>query len=78
MVAWLVAAGGARTWATRQTRQPSLRARPVAQSALTTLTLANADHVQARTLVAVPVVYCDMDDLAQWMRRRWAGARAAG
>jgi HAE1 family hydrophobic/amphiphilic exporter-1 len=26
------------------------------------------------TLVVVPVVYCYMDDLAQWMRRRWSGA----
>jgi HAE1 family hydrophobic/amphiphilic exporter-1 len=24
------------------------------------------------TLVVVPVVYCYMDDLAQWLRRRWA------
>jgi HAE1 family hydrophobic/amphiphilic exporter-1 len=23
------------------------------------------------TLVVVPVVYCYMDDLAQWMRRCW-------
>jgi HAE1 family hydrophobic/amphiphilic exporter-1 len=29
------------------------------------------------TLVVVPVVYCYMDDLAQWLRRRWqAGAQA--
>ena len=27
------------------------------------------------TLVVVPVVYCYMDDLAQWLRRRW-GARS--
>jgi HAE1 family hydrophobic/amphiphilic exporter-1 len=29
------------------------------------------------TLVVVPVVYCYMDDLSQWLRRRWgpAGAR---
>jgi HAE1 family hydrophobic/amphiphilic exporter-1 len=25
------------------------------------------------TLVVVPVVYCYMDDLANWARRRWAG-----
>lgn len=31
------------------------------------------------TLVVVPVVYCYMDDLAQWMRRRWGpGHSAAG
>jgi HAE1 family hydrophobic/amphiphilic exporter-1 len=31
------------------------------------------------TLVVVPVVYCYMDDLAQWLRLRWgASARAAG
>ncbi|WP_210545125.1 efflux RND transporter permease subunit [Rhodoferax sp. PAMC 29310] len=30
------------------------------------------------TLVVVPVVYCYMDDLAQWLRRLWAGPRAAG
>ncbi|MFZ4481759.1 MAG: efflux RND transporter permease subunit, partial [Rhodoferax sp.] len=31
------------------------------------------------TLVVVPVVYCYMDDLAQWLRRRWGGAdRASG
>ena len=30
------------------------------------------------TLVVVPVVYCYMDDLAQWMRRHWGGDRAAG
>ena len=35
------------------------------------------------TLVVVPVVYCYMDDLAQWLRRLWvaepgAGARTAG
>ena len=29
------------------------------------------------TLVVVPVVYCYMDDLAQWLRRRW-GPRASG
>ena len=27
------------------------------------------------TLVVVPVVYCYMDDLAQWLRRHWAGKR---
>ena len=30
------------------------------------------------TLVVVPVVYCYMDDLAQWMRRHWGGNKAAG
>jgi HAE1 family hydrophobic/amphiphilic exporter-1 len=31
------------------------------------------------TLVVVPVVYCYMDDLAQWLRRRWGpGKQAAG
>ena len=25
------------------------------------------------TLVVVPVVYCYMDDLAQWIQRRWHG-----
>ncbi|MDD5335650.1 MAG: efflux RND transporter permease subunit [Rhodoferax sp.] len=29
------------------------------------------------TLVVVPVVYCYMDDLAQWLRRHWGGAEAA-
>jgi HAE1 family hydrophobic/amphiphilic exporter-1 len=28
------------------------------------------------TLVVVPVVYCYMDDLAQWARRRWDGRSA--
>jgi HAE1 family hydrophobic/amphiphilic exporter-1 len=28
------------------------------------------------TLVVVPVVYCYMDDLAQWLRRRWGPAPA--
>ncbi|MEY4266442.1 MAG: hypothetical protein RIS90_977, partial [Pseudomonadota bacterium] len=28
------------------------------------------------TLVVVPVVYCYMDDLAQWLGRRWAGAKS--
>jgi HAE1 family hydrophobic/amphiphilic exporter-1 len=28
------------------------------------------------TLVVVPVVYCYMDDLGQWLRRRWHGERA--
>ncbi len=28
------------------------------------------------TLVVVPVVYCYMDDLGQWLRRRWRGERA--
>jgi len=23
------------------------------------------------TLVVVPVVYCYLDDLAQWLRRKW-------
>jgi HAE1 family hydrophobic/amphiphilic exporter-1 len=27
------------------------------------------------TLVVVPVVYCYMDDLAQWLRRKLAGPR---
>ncbi len=26
------------------------------------------------TLVVVPVVYCYLDDLSQWLKRRWAGA----
>ena len=30
------------------------------------------------TLVVVPVVYCYMDDLAQWLSRRWRGAGPAG
>ena len=25
------------------------------------------------TLVVVPVVYCYMDDLGQWLRRKWSG-----
>jgi hydrophobic/amphiphilic exporter-1 (mainly G- bacteria), HAE1 family len=29
------------------------------------------------TLVVVPVVYCYMDDLARWFRRRW-GAQGQG
>ncbi len=29
------------------------------------------------TLVVVPVVYCYMDDLAQWLTRRWTGAKSA-
>ena len=29
------------------------------------------------TLVVVPVVYCYMDDLARWARRRWRGATPA-
>ena len=29
------------------------------------------------TLVVVPVVYCYMDDLAQWLRRRWGGSDAS-
>ncbi len=29
------------------------------------------------TLVVVPVVYCLLDDLAQWARRRWRGAAAS-
>jgi len=28
------------------------------------------------TLVVVPVVYCYMDDLAQWLRRLWRPAAA--
>jgi HAE1 family hydrophobic/amphiphilic exporter-1 len=28
------------------------------------------------TLVVVPVVYCYMDDLAVWLRRKWRGASA--
>jgi HAE1 family hydrophobic/amphiphilic exporter-1 len=24
------------------------------------------------TLVVVPVVYCYLDDLAEWMKRKWA------
>ncbi|MDH5204687.1 MAG: efflux RND transporter permease subunit, partial [Hylemonella sp.] len=27
------------------------------------------------TLVVVPVVYCYMDDLSQWLKRRWAGSK---
>lgn len=46
----LVAAGGARTWTTRQAKQADLQARQVAQNAPATLTLASADRVQARTL----------------------------
>ena len=30
------------------------------------------------TLVVVPVVYCYIDDLAQWMRRHWGGSKTAG
>jgi HAE1 family hydrophobic/amphiphilic exporter-1 len=30
------------------------------------------------TLVVVPVVYCYMDDLAQWAKRLWSGAPATG
>jgi HAE1 family hydrophobic/amphiphilic exporter-1 len=31
------------------------------------------------TLVVVPVVYCYMDDISQWLRRRWgADANDAG
>ncbi|CAM8620717.1 AcrB Cation/multidrug efflux pump [Comamonadaceae bacterium] len=30
------------------------------------------------TLVVVPVVYCYMDDLAQWARRWWTGSTATG
>jgi HAE1 family hydrophobic/amphiphilic exporter-1 len=30
------------------------------------------------TLVVVPVVYCYLDDLAQWARRLWTGAPATG
>jgi HAE1 family hydrophobic/amphiphilic exporter-1 len=30
------------------------------------------------TLVVVPVVYCYMDDLAQWLRRQWGSDKAAG
>jgi HAE1 family hydrophobic/amphiphilic exporter-1 len=29
------------------------------------------------TLVVVPVVYCYMDDLGQWLRRRWQAAAPA-
>jgi HAE1 family hydrophobic/amphiphilic exporter-1 len=29
------------------------------------------------TLVVVPVVYCYMDDLAQWLRRRWSATNGA-
>jgi HAE1 family hydrophobic/amphiphilic exporter-1 len=29
------------------------------------------------TLVVVPVVYCYMDDLAQWARRLWRGKATA-
>jgi HAE1 family hydrophobic/amphiphilic exporter-1 len=28
------------------------------------------------TLVVVPVVYCYLDDLSQWLRRRWARSRS--
>jgi hydrophobic/amphiphilic exporter-1 (mainly G- bacteria), HAE1 family len=28
------------------------------------------------TLVVVPVIYCYLDDLAQWARRRFAGKAA--
>jgi HAE1 family hydrophobic/amphiphilic exporter-1 len=28
------------------------------------------------TLVVVPVIYCYLDDLSQWARRRWAGQPA--
>ena len=30
------------------------------------------------TLVVVPVVYCYMDDLAQWLRRRWGADNGSG
>nr|MDP2192103.1 efflux RND transporter permease subunit [Rhodoferax sp.] len=30
------------------------------------------------TLVVVPVVYCYMDDLAQWFRRHWGAGQSAG
>jgi HAE1 family hydrophobic/amphiphilic exporter-1 len=30
------------------------------------------------TLVVVPVVYCYMDDLAQWAKRLWSGAPSTG
>ena len=30
------------------------------------------------TLVVVPVVYCYMDDLAGWLRRKFGPARKAG
>jgi len=30
------------------------------------------------TLVVVPVVYCYMDDLAQWLRRRWGADKGTG
>jgi len=30
------------------------------------------------TLVVVPVMYCYMDDLAQWLSRRWRGAEPGG
>ena len=29
------------------------------------------------TLVVVPVIYCYMDDLAQWARRSWGGPPTA-
>jgi len=29
------------------------------------------------TLVVVPVVYCYLDDLAQWLRRHWGTAENA-
>ena len=29
------------------------------------------------TLVVVPVIYCYLDDLAAWARRRWRGAAPA-
>ena len=28
------------------------------------------------TLLVVPVVYCYLDDLSQWLRRRWARSRS--
>jgi HAE1 family hydrophobic/amphiphilic exporter-1 len=30
------------------------------------------------TLVVVPVVYCYMDDLANWVRRRWGADQPGG
>ena len=30
------------------------------------------------TLVVVPVIYCYLDDLAVWARRRWAGKAGTG
>jgi HAE1 family hydrophobic/amphiphilic exporter-1 len=30
------------------------------------------------TLVVVPVVYCYLDDLANWLRRKWRGAAGVG